>query len=149
MNIATTQIKLYVDWYSYSYNFNGRLNTSTYGQIIKLNVGSSTGQVAYCIQSSKDAWTTIIPLKIITMIYQEHSDLISSTLTVMVIKVQQNMVTTLILNVSQRRLSSGISVTVGSTTLPKARLSVYSPRVCQALWLQMSRLAITRSKSRC
>ena len=49
--------KLYVDWYSYSYNFNGRLNTSTYGQIIKLNVGSSTGQVAYCIQSSKDAWT--------------------------------------------------------------------------------------------
>lgn len=36
--------KLYVDWYSYSYNFNGRLNTSTYGQIIKLNVGSSTGQ---------------------------------------------------------------------------------------------------------
>ena len=41
----------------YSYNFNGRLNTSTYGQIIKLNVGSSTGQVAYCIQSSKDAWT--------------------------------------------------------------------------------------------
>lgn len=38
------------------------------------------------------------------------------------------MATTLILNVSQRRLSSGISVTVGSTTLPKARLSVYSPR---------------------
>ena len=50
--------KLYVDWYSYSYNFNGRLNTSTYGQIIKLNVGSSKGQVAYCIQSSKDAWTS-------------------------------------------------------------------------------------------
>lgn len=50
--------KLYVDWYSYSYNFNGRLNTSTYGQIIKLNVGSPTGQVAYCIQSSKDAWTS-------------------------------------------------------------------------------------------
>ena len=50
--------KLYVDWYSYSYNFNGRLNTSTYGQIIKLNVGSSTGQVAYCIQSSKDAWSS-------------------------------------------------------------------------------------------
>lgn len=50
--------KLYVDWYSYSYNFNGRLNTSTYGQIIKLNVGSSTGQVAYCIQSSKNAWTS-------------------------------------------------------------------------------------------
>lgn len=41
--------KLYVDWYSYSYNFNGRLNTSTYGQIIKLNVGSSTGQVAVII----------------------------------------------------------------------------------------------------
>ena len=50
--------KLYVDWYDYSYNFNGRLNTSTYGQIIKLNVGSPTGQVAYCIQSSKDAWTS-------------------------------------------------------------------------------------------
>lgn len=50
--------KLYVDWYGYSYNFNGRLNTSTYGQIIKLNVGSSTGQVAYCIQSSKDAWSS-------------------------------------------------------------------------------------------
>ena len=50
--------KLYVDWYSYSYNFNGRLNTSTYGQIVKLNVGSSTGQVAYCIQSSKNAWTS-------------------------------------------------------------------------------------------
>lgn len=50
--------KLYVDWYSYSYNFNGRLNTSTYGQIIKLNVGSSSGQVAYCIQSSKDAWSS-------------------------------------------------------------------------------------------
>ena len=58
MNIANgSNQKLYVDWYSYSYNFNGRLNTSTYGQIIKLNVGSSTGQVAYCIQSSKDAWT--------------------------------------------------------------------------------------------
>ena len=41
--------KLYVDWYSYSYNFNGRLNTSTYGQIIKLNVGSPTGQVAYSV----------------------------------------------------------------------------------------------------
>lgn len=50
--------KLYVDWYDYSYNFNGRLNTSTYGQISKLNVGSPTGQVAYCIQSSKDAWTS-------------------------------------------------------------------------------------------
>lgn len=59
MNIADgSNQKLYVDWYSYSYNFNGRLNTSTYGQIIKLNVGSSTGQVAYCIQSSKDAWTS-------------------------------------------------------------------------------------------
>ena len=58
MNIANgSNQKLYVDWYGYSYNFNGRLNTSTYGQIIKLNVGSSTGQVAYCIQSSKDAWT--------------------------------------------------------------------------------------------
>ena len=58
MNIANgSNQKLYVDWYSYSYNFNGRLNTSTYGQMIKLNVGSSTGQVAYCIQSSKDAWT--------------------------------------------------------------------------------------------
>ena len=58
MNIANgSNQNLYVDWYSYSYNFNGRLNTSTYGQIIKLNVGSSTGQVAYCIQSSKDAWT--------------------------------------------------------------------------------------------
>lgn len=58
MNIANgSNQKLYVDWYSYSYNFNGRLNTSTYGQIIKLNVGSSKGQVAYCIQSSKDAWT--------------------------------------------------------------------------------------------
>lgn len=58
MNIAnSSNQKLYVDWYGYSYNFNGRLNTSTYGQIIKLNVGSSTGQVAYCIQSSKDAWT--------------------------------------------------------------------------------------------
>lgn len=59
MNIADgSNQKLYVDWYSYSYNFNGRLSTSTYGQIIKLNVGSSTGQVAYCIQSSKDAWTS-------------------------------------------------------------------------------------------
>ena len=59
MNIANgSNQKLYVDWYSYSYNFNGRLNTSTYGQIIKLNVGSPTGQVAYCIQSSKDAWTS-------------------------------------------------------------------------------------------
>ena len=58
MNIANgSNQKLYVDWYGYSYNFNGRLNTSTYGQIIKLNIGSSTGQVAYCIQSSKDAWT--------------------------------------------------------------------------------------------
>ena len=58
MNIVNgSNQKLYVDWYGYSYNFNGRLNTSTYGQIIKLNVGSSTGQVAYCIQSSKDAWT--------------------------------------------------------------------------------------------
>ncbi len=58
MNIANgSNQKLYVDWYGYSYNFNGRLYTSTYGQIIKLNVGSSTGQVAYCIQSSKDAWT--------------------------------------------------------------------------------------------
>ena len=59
MNIANgSNQKLYVDWYSYSYNFNGRLNTSTYGQIIKLNVGNSTGQVAYCIQSSKNAWTS-------------------------------------------------------------------------------------------
>ena len=59
MNIANgSNQKLYVDWYSYSYNFNGRLNTSTYGQIIKLNVGSSTGQVAYCVQSSKDAWSS-------------------------------------------------------------------------------------------
>lgn len=59
MNIANgSNQKLYVDWYGYSYNFNGRLNTSTYGQIIKLNVGSSTGQVAYCIQSSKDAWSS-------------------------------------------------------------------------------------------
>ena len=59
MNIVNgSNQKLYVDWYSYSYNFNGRLNTSTYGQIIKLNVGSSTGQVAYCIQSSKNAWTS-------------------------------------------------------------------------------------------
>ena len=59
MNIANgSNQKLYVDWYGYSYNFNGRLNTSTYGQIIKLNVGSPTGQVAYCIQSSKDAWTS-------------------------------------------------------------------------------------------
>ena len=58
MNIVNgSNQKLYVDWYGYSYNFNGRLNTSTYGQIIKLNVGSPTGQVAYCIQSSKDAWT--------------------------------------------------------------------------------------------
>lgn len=58
MNIVNgSNQKLYVDWYGYSYNFNGRLNTSTHGQIIKLNVGSSTGQVAYCIQSSKDAWT--------------------------------------------------------------------------------------------
>lgn len=59
MNIVNgSNQKLYVDWYDYSYNFNGRLNTSTYGQIIKLNVGSPTGQVAYCIQSSKDAWTS-------------------------------------------------------------------------------------------
>ena len=59
MNIANgSNQKLYVDWYSYSYNFNGRLNTSTYGQIIKLNVDNSTGQVAYCIQSSKNAWTS-------------------------------------------------------------------------------------------
>lgn len=59
MNIVNgSNQKLYVDWYGYSYNFNGRLNTSTYGQIIKLNVGSPTGQVAYCIQSSKDAWTS-------------------------------------------------------------------------------------------
>lgn len=59
MNIENgSNQKLYVDWYDYSYNFNGRLNTSTYGQIIKLNVGSPTGQVAYCIQSSKDAWTS-------------------------------------------------------------------------------------------
>lgn len=59
MNIANgSNQKLYVDWYSYSYNFNGRLNTSTYGQIIKLNVGNSAGQVAYCIQSSKNAWTS-------------------------------------------------------------------------------------------
>ena len=59
MNIADgSNQKLYVDWYSYSYNFNGRLNTSTYGHIIKLNVGSPNGQVAYCIQSSKDAWTS-------------------------------------------------------------------------------------------
>lgn len=50
MNIANgSNQKLYVDWYGYSYNFNGRLNTSTYGQIIKLNVGSSTGQVAVII----------------------------------------------------------------------------------------------------
>lgn len=50
MNIVNgSNQKLYVDWYSYSYNFNGRLNTSTYGQIIKLNVGSSTGQVAVII----------------------------------------------------------------------------------------------------
>lgn len=47
MNIVNgSNQKLYVDWYDYSYNFNGRLNTSTYGQIIKLNVGSPTGQVA-------------------------------------------------------------------------------------------------------
>ena len=59
MNIVNgSNQKLYVDWYDYSYNFNGRLNTSTYGQIIKLNIGSPTGQVAYCIQSSKDAWTS-------------------------------------------------------------------------------------------
>ncbi len=59
MNIADgSNQKLYVDWYSYSYNFNGRLNTNSYGQIIKLNVGSPNGQVAYCIQSSKDAWTS-------------------------------------------------------------------------------------------
>ena len=59
MNIVNgSNQKLYVDWYDYSYNFNGRLNTSIYGQIIKLNVGSPTGQVAYCIQSSKDAWTS-------------------------------------------------------------------------------------------
>ena len=59
MNIVNgSNQKLYVDWYDYSYNFNGRLNTSTYGQIIKLNVGSSTGQVAYCVQSSKDAWSS-------------------------------------------------------------------------------------------
>ena len=59
MNIVNgSNQKLYVAWYDYSYNFNGRLNTSTYGQIIKLNVGSPTGQVAYCIQSSKDAWTS-------------------------------------------------------------------------------------------
>lgn len=50
MNIANgSNQKLYVDWYGYSYNFNGRLYTSTYGQIIKLNVGSSTGQVAVII----------------------------------------------------------------------------------------------------
>ena len=59
MNIVNgSNQKLYVDWYDYSYNFNGRLNTSIYGQIVKLNVGSPTGQVAYCIQSSKDAWTS-------------------------------------------------------------------------------------------
>ena len=59
MNIVNgSNQKLYVDWYGYTYNFNGRLNTSTYGQIVKLNVGSSTGQVAYCIQPSKDAWTS-------------------------------------------------------------------------------------------
>lgn len=59
MNILNgSNQKLYVDWYDYSYNFNGRLNTSTYGHINKLNVGSPTGQVAYCIQSSKDAWTS-------------------------------------------------------------------------------------------
>lgn len=50
MNIVNgSNQKLYVDWYDYSYNFNGRLNTSTYGQIIKLNVGSPTGQVAVII----------------------------------------------------------------------------------------------------
>ena len=59
MNIENgSNQKLYVDWYDYSYNFNGRLNASIYGQIVKLNVGSPTGQVAYCIQSSKNAWTS-------------------------------------------------------------------------------------------
>ena len=59
MNIVNgSNQKLYVDWYDYSYNFNGRLNTSISGQIIKLNVGSPPGQVAYCSQSSKDAWTS-------------------------------------------------------------------------------------------
>lgn len=150
MNIAnSSNQKLYVDWYGYSYNFNGRLNTSTYGQIIKRNVGSSTGQVAYCIQSSKDAWTGDYTAQ---DYYDDLSRAQKLNLKHALIYGYQG-TTNYGYNADTERIatqmSSGISVTVGSTTLPKARLSVYSPRVCQALWLQMSRLAITRSKSRC
>ena len=64
MNIANgSNQKLYVDWYGYSYNFNGRLNTSTYGQIIKYITatcadgiytynGDSTSEFRYTLKNS-------------------------------------------------------------------------------------------------
>ena len=51
--------KLYISYYPYSYNFSGSgLGTSIYGQFVKINVGSSNGEYAYCMDAEADSGIT-------------------------------------------------------------------------------------------